>query len=225
MQQALAMDPNLGQAHAYLAFLNFYEIIWSLTDNREKTLQEGMSRAKKAIAIDQRDYIAHWALGRLHSLAGEHQSALRELETSININPNFAHGYFGLSVAYLFAGQPEKAIEVMNMAIRLSPNDPLMWNFVCNKGMAHGVLQEFEKAIEYLEESCRFPMAPFIPFTVLAALCALTGRQEDAEKWLDQARRLEPSLSLNHMQEYLVTADRKSFEIFFEGFRKAGLTD
>ncbi|NQV85470.1 MAG: tetratricopeptide repeat protein, partial [Woeseiaceae bacterium] len=218
-------DSNLSQAYAYLAFINYNQIIWSLTDNREQTLQEGIANAKTAIAIDSRDYAAHWALGRLHNTEGDHQSAVRELEISININPNFAHGYFGLAVAYLFAGQPQKTIEVMDMAIRLSPNDPLMWTFVGNRGIAHGVLQEFDKAIEHLEEACRFPAAPFIPFTMLAALYALTGRQEDAEKTLGRARRVETKLSLQHMYEYLGTADQESFEAFFRGFRMAGLTE
>ncbi len=60
---------------------------------------------------------------------------------------------------------------------------------------------------------------------MLAAIYAVAGRQEDAEKSLDRARDLEPSLSLQHMQEYMGTADQKSFEVFFEGLRKAGLPE
>ncbi len=51
------------------------------------------------------------------------------------------------------------------------------------------------------------------------------GRLSDAEKSLDQARRIEPSVSMKHMREYWGTADQKSFEIYFDGFRKAGLTE
>ena len=184
-----------------------------------------MANARKAIAIDRRDYTAHWALGRLHSLEGDHQSAVRELETSIGINPNFALGYYGLSVAHLFAGQPERSAEYVDIAIRLSPNDPFMWAFVGFKGIAYGVLGDFEKAIEFLEEGCRFPTATFVPYTLRAALYALTDRPADAANSLDQARDLEPTLSLKHMQEIFLTADQKSFEIYFKGFRKAGLTE
>jgi len=225
MRQALAMDPNLGQAYAYLAFVNFYEIILSRTDDRDGTLQQGIANARRAIAIDRRDYTAHWALGRLHSMEGKHQSAIREMETSIDINPNFAHGYFGLATSYIHAGEPSKAIDYLDMAIRLSPNDPLLWGFFANKGIAYGILQDFDSGIEYLEEACRIPTTAFVPFTMLAALYALAGRLSDAEKSLDQARRLEPSVSMKHMREYWGTADQESFEIYFEGFRKAGLTE
>ena len=225
MRQALAMDPNLGQAYAYLAFVNFYEIILSRTDDRDGTLQQGIANARRAIAIDRRDYTAHWALGRLHNMEGDHQSAIREMETSIDINPNFAHGYFGLATSYIHAGEPSKAIDYLDMAIRLSPNDPLLWGFFANKGIAYGILQDFDNGIECLEEACRIPTTAFVPFTMLAALYALAGRLSDAEKSLDQARRLEPSVSMKHMREYWGTADQESFEIYFEGFRKAGLTE
>jgi hypothetical protein len=59
MHQALAKDPNLGQAYAYLAFVNYYDVILSRTDDREAALSAGLANAKKAIAIDQRDYAAH----------------------------------------------------------------------------------------------------------------------------------------------------------------------
>ena len=225
MRQAVTLDPNLGQAYAYLAFVDFFDVILSRTDDRQETLQQGMANARKAITIDQRDYIAHWAMGRLHTAEGDLRSAISELETSISINPNYANGYFGLSVAHAFAGNPEKTLELADMAIRLSPNDPQMWNFLAYKGIAYGILLKFEKAIEYFEEVCRFPTAQFLPFTMRAALYAVAGRQEDAEKSLDQARDLEPNLSLQHMREYLGTADQKSFEVFFEGFRKAGLLE
>ena len=223
IRQALSRDAGLGQAYAYLAFVGYYQIIWSMTDDREQTLQEGLTNANRAIEIDSRDYVAHWALGRLHDLEGDYQSAVRELETAININPSFAHGYFGLAVSHLFAGQAEKTVELADMAIRLSPNDPLMWAFLGNKGIAHAVLQEFDKGIEYLEEACRIPTAAFVPFVMLSALYANADRMADAEKTLVQARHREPHLSLRHMQEYLESADDKSFEVFFEGFQKAAL--
>ena len=77
----------------------------------ESTLQQGMARARKAISIDQRDYIAHWALSRLHNAQGEYQSALSELETAVNINPNFVHAYHGLATVHTHAGRPEKLLE------------------------------------------------------------------------------------------------------------------
>ena len=111
------------------------------------------------------------------------------------------------------------------MAISLSPNDPLMWSFLAYKGLAFAILEDFEKAIDLTEQSCRFPTVQCLPFAFLAAYYALVGRTEDAAAALENARRLEPNLSLNFVREYLVTSDEKSFEKCYEGFRKAGLTE
>ena len=48
----------------------------------------------------------------------------------------------------------------------------------------------FDKAIEILEEACRFPTAQFVPFTMLAALHAITGSETEAKKLLARAVNL-----------------------------------
>ena len=103
----------------------------------------------------------------------------------------------------------------MNIAIRLSPNYRLMWALVGNKGIAYGQLRDFDKAIENLEEACRFPTAQFVTFTMLAALHAITCSETEAKKLLDRARELEPNLSIKHMRNYYGTADQAAFEVFF----------
>ncbi len=223
MREAVSMDPRFGQAYAYLAFVDFWDVVLGWTEDRERTLRQGIANAQKAISIDQRDYIAHWALGRLHNANGNQQSAISELETSISINPNFVHAYHGLCTVHTHLGHPEKAIEYADMAIRLSPNDPLMWTFVAYKGMAYAILGKFEKAIELLEHACRYPTVQCLPPALLAAYYALVGRKEDAAASLAHARSLEPTLSLKVMQDFLVASDDTVFEKCYEGFRIAGL--
>ena len=106
IREAVDLDPDFGQAHGYLAFARLCNLIYEWVDNREESLQQGISDASKAIAIDQRDYFAHHALGRLNTLAGDHPAAVRSLETSVGINPNFALGYVGLGEAHVYGGDP-----------------------------------------------------------------------------------------------------------------------
>ena len=175
--------------------------------------------------IDNRDYFAHCALGRLHSFAGEHTSAIRALETSIDINPNFAQGYYGLASARFFSGDAEKTIENVNIAIRLSPNDPLMCFFLAYKGLAHFYLGDLDQATEFAERSCQVPTANFMVFTWLAALYAHAGRKQDANKALEDARRLEPELSITNARNFFSNARGESIERLYDALREAGLEE
>ncbi len=159
----------------------------------------------------------------MHTLAGDHTAAIRALETSVDINPNFAHGYYGLAAAQCYAGDAEKAIKNVDLAIRLSPNDPLMWAFLIHKGYAHFCLDDLDQAIELAERSCQFPTAQFIPFAWLAAMYVHAGRKQDASKALESARRLEPNLSIAYVKGILRTAQGVGVERLYDGLRKAGL--
>jgi adenylate cyclase len=225
LQQAVAMDPDFGRAYGYLAFATYELLVFGWAEDREASLRQGITDARKAISMDSRDYFAHFSLGRLHTLAGDHTAAIRALETSVDINPNFAHGYYGLAAAQSYVGDAENTIKNADLAIRLSPNDPLMWAFLIYKGYAHFCLDDLDQAIEWAERACQFPTAQFIPFAWLTAMYVHAGRKQDASKALESARRLEPNLSIAYVKGILRTAQGVGIERLYDGLRKAGLPE
>ena len=184
-----------------------------------------MANARKALLIDQQDYVAHFALGRLLSMDGDNQAGIRELETSIAINPSFANGYLGLAQVHLFAGHAEKAMTYADMAIRLSPNDPLLWMVLGTKSMIFMLEGDLESALEISEQTCRFPNVQFIPLIGLAALYKMSGRDEDAAVSLAEARRLEPNLTMKYVEDYFGRGDHDAFETVIEAIRSIGLPE
>ncbi len=228
IRQAVELDPDFGQAHGHLAFgagcLLFYE--WA--DDRDDVLRQGIADAGKGIAIDHRDYFAYHALGRLNTMAGEHAAAIRALETCININPNFAMGYLGLAEAHVYRGDPKKAVAYADTAIRLSPNDPNMWDMMHYKASAYIRLDNFDRAIEIFEQVCEFPTAQYVSSATLAALYVIRGREAEGRKALRNARRLEPKLSIAIMKNvYGVSGERPGSrsQRLLDALRTVGLTE
>lgn len=209
IRQAVALDPGFGEAYGYLAFGAFFLLVYEWTDEPDATLQQGLADAGRAISIEPRDYFAHHALGRLNTLAGDHPAAIRALETCVDLNPNFALGYVGLAEAHVYAGSPEAAISYADKAIRLSPRDPMLWDFLHYKASAYVRLDDFDRAIDLFEQVCEFPTAQYVSSATLAALYHLRDRAAEAEKALERARRLEPKLSIALMKKiYGVTDER-----------------
>ncbi len=200
VRRAIMLDPNFGQAYGHLAFGAHLLLIYEWANDRDEVLQQGLSDASKAIAIDQRDYFAFHALGRLKSLEGEHPAAVRALESCVSINPNFALGHLGLAVAHVYGGDPKKAIGYADTAIRLSPNDPMMWVMLHYKASAYVRLDDFERAIEIFVKICEYPTVQYVPLATLAALYVIQGRETEGRKALQSALRLEPNLSIGLMR-------------------------
>jgi adenylate cyclase len=228
IRQAVELDPDFGQAHGHLAYGAICLLFSEWADDRDDVLRQGIADAGKGIAIDHRDYFAYHALGRLNTLAGEHAAAIRALETCININPNFALGYVGLAEAHVYRGDPEKAVAYTDTAIRLSPNDPNMWDMMHYKASAYIRLDNFDRAIEIFEQVCEFPTAQYVSSATLAALYVIRGREAEGRKALRNARRLEPKLSIAIMKNvYGVSGERPGSrsQRLLDALRTVGLTE
>ena len=228
IHQAVDLDPDFGQAYSHLAFGALLLLLYEWADDYEEILQQGIVDAGKGIAIDQRDYFAYHALGRLNTIAGDHVAAVRALETCVSINPNFSMGYLGLAEAHVYGGDPEKAIAYADTAIRLSPNDPNMSNSLHYKASAYVRLDDFDRAIELFEKVCEFPAAQYVPSATLAALYVLRGREAEGRKALRNAYHLEPKLSIAVMKNvYGVSGDQPGTrsQRLLDALRTAGLAE
>ena len=228
LHQAIALDPGFGRAYGYLAFGACLLLFYERADNRDAVLRQGMADANRALAIDRRDYFAHHAAGRLCTLSGDHRGAVRALETSVDINPNFAQGYVGLAEAHVYGGDPKRALDYCDQAFRLSPNDPMAWDMLHYKASAYIRLNEFDLAIETFENVCEYPTVQFVPPATLAALYVMQGREEEGRRALAQARKLEPSLTVEVMKKvYGVTKERPGSRTsrLLDGFRTLGVPE
>ena len=65
----------------------------------------------KAIQLDHEDTAAHCSLGRVRYLRREHNLAIPELETALELNPSLAWGHYSIGAAKVFSGRSSEAIE------------------------------------------------------------------------------------------------------------------
>ena len=80
-------------------------------------------------ALDDKEAMAHFALGRVLRLRGDYEAGIAELRTAIDLNPSLALAHKGLGFALMMTRQLDEAIIENSTAIRLSPRDPLVWVF------------------------------------------------------------------------------------------------
>jgi adenylate cyclase len=81
--RAHELDPGFTAAYAHEAYSRYVNVIMGWAEDPDQTLAAGMTAAKKALALDDRDAVAYFAAGRLHMMLGEHDASIAALETSL----------------------------------------------------------------------------------------------------------------------------------------------
>ena len=127
-REACKLDPELPEAHIWLARVSGGVVPYGWAENPTLELQEGMQAAVKAVYLDERNPYSHYAFAIVSIFSGQLDQAIRAARKAIAISPSFALGHLGLGMALLFSGRASEAIAPVEHGLRLSPYDPQ--NFV-----------------------------------------------------------------------------------------------
>ncbi len=183
----------------------------------------------RALAIDPNFYVAHFAKAYVLVAQGRTQEAVAEGERSLSLNPSFIDAYVALCSANNFLGRPDRALELADKAIRLSPRDPSLRELYHMKGWAFFMKQQDDQAIDWLR---RAEGGDVFTELILAAALALTGQQADAHETLKRYLAVKGVTTTTIAQlrkQQLALADNSTWvaynERLFEGLRKAGMPE
>jgi TolB-like protein/class 3 adenylate cyclase len=217
LEMAIARDPSYGPALAWAA-LCCYRLV---NDNRSEDLaadvRKGTDFAKRALEVaeDNPGILANTA--QALAFFGEDIDAMITLvDRALTLNPSFARGWYISGILRLWAGQPDMAIEHLEISLRLSPRARVGPAFVAI-GAAHLVSRRFDEAVPKLILAIQEdPSAP-APYRLLAACYAHMGKLNEARAVVERLRAFAPDL-LPSFRSFL---NREHREMLFSGFRLA----
>jgi len=225
LRAAIERDAGFAPAHSMLALVHLVYVLFGWTDSPGDAMGEAFRFAQQAVALDDRDPMAHFALGRAFTLKGELETAIAELERSLELNPNHARGYLGLGLALQWFGRARDAQPYYRRALRQSPHDPMRWTFEGAIGSAYFHIGAFDEAIRWVKRATRRPNCGFHAHVNLAASLAEAGRLDEARQSLDVAADMQPGLSISAVSAMLRTMHDDYREQYLSALRKAGLAE
>ena len=223
-RQAIEIDPGLARAYAAAEEAFFFQFVGGYVDTGEAAKADALRFAEKAVQLDGEDAFNRYALGRALTLVRRHDSAVFELRKAIELNPSFAQAHSALAMALATGGHPEEALPHIELAMRLSPQDPYFGQFLVRRAEACLFSGRVVEAVEAAERSLREPNIQWSRWAILAAAQAHLGRLEEARRSIEALRILRPEIDLAFTRDYWPIADAKALEYLLDGLRKAGLS-
>jgi adenylate cyclase len=228
LRTAQELDPGFATAYAFEYYSHYLDAMLGFSEAPGESLAAALTAAKKALALDDKDPVAYFALGRVYMMHGKHDASVAELETAISLNPSFAMAYHGLGSALMLSGRLEEAGEALDKAIRLSPRDPVLWGMMCFRSMTCSLLQQYEAAAEWGRRAAHEPRAAkggYWAYAVLASALGNLGQTAEAREAVEEALRRKPDLSLSYLAKTLPTKHPGGLDPYLDGLREAGLPE
>jgi adenylate cyclase len=148
------------------------------------------------------------------------------LSKALELNPNFALGYAGLGYAYACGGQPERGLESLEEAQRLSPCDPFLAIYApVARYMALFGLKKYEETIAVCRAYAALHPHHAGAWRLMTTSLGLLGKIDEAKEALARTLTLQPDLSSAHVANNTVFANPDDRARFLLGLQKAGLRD
>jgi adenylate cyclase len=192
LEQASEQDPRFGPALALAAVCRHHLDINGWVENMETNRRAAIDLARRAILVagDDPDVLAYGGFA-LAYFGEDLGSATALIDRSLELNSNFARGWFWSGWVRLYGGDTETAAKHFATSIRLSPRD--RWAIhLTGLGVADFFEHRFDEAIAKLRLSLEEISGHATTYRFLAASYAHTGRYEEGREILQRLRALTP---------------------------------
>lgn len=211
-QSAASCDPNLFEAHvalaeAYTQKKNYSQALLSYDEAlrvrpndpgvlrvasglylRHQLNEQALPLLQRLVALQDGDPALYTDLGAAYGATADWKSADEQFRKALKLHPNYPPALTGIANLELKQGRPEKAIELLQQAIKLVPSahEP---RFLL--GSAYNRAERFEEAVEQLETALRLGASdPEIHYHLVRAYGRL-GRAEERDEALARFSELK----------------------------------
>lgn len=223
---AIELDPEYAAAYGMAAWCHFWRKVNGWMTDRSREIEEGTRLAWRAVELGHDDAVALTRGG--HALAhftGDLDLSIGLVDRALALDPNLASAWFLGGFLRTERGDHDSAIEYFSRAMRFSPLDPEIYRMQAGMALAHLFMQRFDDASAWAEQAYRQLPSFLMVVGILVASHALAGRDVAAHKAMEQLRRLDPTLTISSVGDWLPLRRSKDLETLVDGLRRAGLPE
>jgi TolB-like protein/DNA-binding winged helix-turn-helix (wHTH) protein len=194
-QRAVAQDPGFARAYAGLSFIHFQTAFMGHSDDIATDIGQARRFAERGVELDPLDPFVNFTMGRTYWLEGDLETSLGWLERSTAISPHYAQGIYARAWTEALATRPQEGRAHVDLAMRLSPLDPLHYAMRATRAFTHTAMGEDVEAADWADQAARSPGAHVLIAMIAAAAQALKLDAARAAYWAANVRERNSSLT------------------------------
>ncbi|MGJ4930571.1 adenylate/guanylate cyclase domain-containing protein [Bradyrhizobium sp. HKCCYLS2038] len=221
-REAIALDPALGIAHAYLATILMQGISFGWIKGSRELWSEALGLALASVRLDPRSSFAYSILAFVHAMGGAHDDGMKAARkaTELNAYDMGARGVLGL--CHLVAGEHPKAIELFSIAAQRGNSDP-RYQWPALNAYSHYLLGRYGPALSWAREELFLYPNHLQALTIRAATLAQLGETTLAQAAVADLIEQYPWLTLDRHIKNIRWRRPEDVAHYRDGLLKAGL--
>lgn len=224
-RRATDLDPSFSTAFAARAYTSFQDAMMGYVPDHQAALGAVRFAAERSIELDPLDPYANAAMGRLHILTGSPDDGLVWLDRSVELSPNYAKGHYSRAFLQVVRGQTDATRAGIDMAMGLSPLDPLLAAMRTMKALSFGIDGDYASAADLAVLAARTASSHYRIVMAAVALCQLDGRTDAAAHWARVVRAVRPDPSITEYLKVMPYSNADFRNTFRSALQAAGFPD
>jgi adenylate cyclase len=219
--EAFKADPSSARICAKLShtYIRAYTDPAGQECGNPSPLQHGYELASKAVRLDPSLPEARTQLGWAYFWMKQSESAVREFETAVALNPNFFE--FPYAAVFAYIGAPSRTLDILREHLRLDPFHPPQLHAI--HGHALYMLKQYTEAVKPLRECIQRGPNVILGQLWLTATLVRLGKVAEASTIAADILRKVPRLKIDAWPALSVYTDPRDAEHVAEPLRRVGL--
>ena len=226
LRRALQLAPDYALAYAYASWADLFRVQLTQGGSLRPLLTEALTFAQRAVELDPSDPLIQTIRGAWQlMIERDFDGGLARHEEAFHENPNSVWICGANGFGNALCRQPERALEMLKRARRLSPHDPSMFLWLPGGAIAHFLAGRPQEAIRWTDDALRLNPRHLISLLLRAAAEAAAGQDAVAGEYVKRMRTINPALDLKFASKMLPFKYADDKERILSALRTAGLND
>ena len=221
-REAVALDPTLSIARAYLATTMVQGIQFGWIQSTRELWTTAMSLAESSVRLDPRSSFAFSILSYLQAIEGHYEAAMAASKRAVELNPYDMGARGVLGMCHFVIGEHRQAIELFSMAAQRGNSDP-RYQWAALNAFSHYLVGQYDASLSWAREALYSNPNHLQVLAVRAAALAQLERTEEAAKAAEVLLTNFPGLTVErHLRNFRwkTPADIAHYR---DGLSKAGV--
>lgn len=150
-REAIALDPSLSIAHAYLATIQIQSIQFGWIKGTREMWAEAMGLAEASVRLDPRSSFAFSILSWVQGMEGNYEAAMDAAKRAVALNPYDMGARGVLGICHFIIGEHRQAIELFSMAAQRGNSDP-RYQWAALNAFSHYLVGQYDATLSWARE-------------------------------------------------------------------------